>query len=215
MRIAVLVSGNGSNLQSLLDVCHGGGVPATVALVLSNNANVYALERAKRSKVKTVVLSHKDYPTREAYDAVIDRSLREHKIDFICLAGFKRLLTPWFVQQWHNKVINIHPSLLPSFKGLNTFERAMAAGVKFTGCTVHFVRAEMDEGPIIVQASVPIDPYDTTETLKARVQHAEHMCYPLALRLVAEKRLHLEGEKVVYAKNTEVPHMCVMNPLAY
>jgi phosphoribosylglycinamide formyltransferase-1 len=213
MRIAVLVSGNGSNLQALIDGCITRKIPATIAVVISNNPDAYALERAKQAGIPAEVHNHRGIP-REQYDETLHSLLREYDVEFVCLAGFMRLLTATFVQKWHNRLINIHPSLLPAFKGIKVHEQVLAAAVKFTGCTVHFVRPEMDEGPIIVQAAVPVRPDDTPETLAARVQHAEHACYELALQRIAEGRVQIVEERVVI-KGAEVPHTSVMNPLAF
>ena len=195
-KIAVLISGSGSNLQALIDACAEPNFPAEIVLVLSNKAEAFGLTRAKNAGLATCVLSHKDFASREDFDAEIDQTLRAHGVDIVCLAGFMRLLTPAFVQSWMGKMVNIHPSLLPDFKGTHTHEQALAAGVKTAGCTVHFVVPEMDAGPIILQASVPVLSGDTPETLGARVLEQEHKIYPEALRLLAEGKLSITHEKV-------------------
>lgn len=200
MNIGILISGNGSNLQALIDACNSGVIPAKIAVVISNKSTAFGLERAKQAGIATVVLSHKDYASREDYDTALTKILEEYKVSFVCLAGFMRLLTPTFTQHWHDRLINIHPSLLPSFKGLDTHARAIAAGVKFTGCTVHFVRPAMDEGPIIIQAVVPVLQDDTPETLATRVFPFEHQCYVEALRIVATGGYKIVEEKVILDK---------------
>jgi phosphoribosylglycinamide formyltransferase-1 len=179
--------------------------------VLSNKADAYGLERAKKAGVPTVVLSHKDYANREAFDDAMHEVLVAQGIELVCLAGFMRLLTPDFVQRWHGRMINIHPSLLPSFKGLHTHERAIAEGVRFAGCTVHFVVAEMDAGPIIIQAAVPILSDDTPDVLAARVLQSEHQIYPQALRWLAADALVVEGQRVRVIGGTQ-PSQALINP---
>jgi phosphoribosylglycinamide formyltransferase-1 len=186
VKVGVLVSGRGSNLQALLDACADPAFPAEIALVISNIPGVYALERAEKAGVATSVIPHKEFPSREAFDAAMDAALREAGVEIVCLAGFMRLLTAGFVQGWTGKMINIHPSLLPSFKGLHTHRRAIEAGVKLHGCTVHLVTPELDDGPILVQAAVPVLPSDDEDALAARVLEQEHKAYPLALKLLAE-----------------------------
>jgi len=171
--------------------------PAAIALVLTNRPDAEGLRRAAAAGIATAVVDHTRFADRAAFDAEIDRTLQAHGIELVCLAGFMRLLTRGFVEAWVDRMINIHPSLLPAFKGLHTHERALAAGVRFTGCTVHFVRPEMDEGPIIVQAAVPVLSTDDAEALAARVLAAEHRCYPLAVRWIAEGRARIDGNRVV------------------
>ncbi len=197
MKVGVLISGRGTNLQALIDACADADFPAKIVLVISNVADAYGLKRAKDADIPTVFIDHKAYPTREHFDAVIDSALRESGVEFVCLAGFMRILSEEFVEHWRNRLINIHPSLLPAFKGLDTHQRAIDAGVTITGCTVHFVRPAMDDGPIIVQAAVPVLPGDDAERLAARILESEHVIYPLALRLVAEGRASVEGEKTI------------------
>lgn len=194
--VAVLISGSGSNLQALIDACAASDFPARIALVLSNKADAYGLTRAQNAGIATCVLSHKDFASREAFDEAIDAQLREHGIELVCLAGFMRLLTPDFVKKWEDRLVNIHPSLLPSFKGTHVHEQVVEAGVRFSGCTVHFVRAQMDVGPIITQAVVPVHPEDTAEMVGKRVLEQEHIIYPQALRLLAEGKLSIRDEKV-------------------
>ncbi len=192
-KVGVLVSGRGSNLQALLDSCADPAFPAEVALVISNLPGVYALERAAKAGVATCVIPHKHFPSREAFDSAMDAELRRAGIDIVCLAGFMRLLSAGFVAGWRDRMINIHPALLPSFKGLHTHQRALDAGVRLHGCTVHLVTPELDDGPILVQAAVPVLPGDDADALAARVLEQEHRIYPLALRLLAEDRVRVVG----------------------
>lgn len=212
LRVSVLISGGGSNLQTLLDMCADENAPAEIVRVISNVPTAFGLERAKKAGVATTVVNHKDYDSRETFEDALDQVLSSEKVDMICLAGFMRLLTDGFVQKWKDRMINIHPALLPSFKGLHTHERAIEAGVKFHGCSVHYVRPAMDEGPIIVQACVPVLPTDTPDELQARVLKEEHKIYPLALKLVAERKVRVSGEKVIYTgiKNLETSQI---NPI--
>lgn len=213
LKVAVLISGRGSNLQALIDACAAPDFPAEIALVLSNRAAAAGLERAQRAGLPTSVISHRDFATRDAFDAALDARLREAGVDFICLAGFMRLLGAAFVERWRDRLINIHPSLLPAFPGLDTHRRVLQQGVRFTGCTVHFVRAEMDSGPIIVQAAVPVLPDDDEDRLAARVLAAEHRAYPLALRLVGEGRVRVVAERVEVAGGP-APETVLFNPPA-
>jgi phosphoribosylglycinamide formyltransferase-1 len=188
-RVAVLISGRGSNMASLIAAARDDDYPAEIALVLSNRPDAPGLANAKSQGITTAVVDHTQYgKDREAFERALQDALIAHRIDLVCLAGFMRLLTPWFVGQWQGRMLNIHPALLPAFKGLHTHERALEAGVKTHGATVHFVSPEMDSGPIIAQAEVPVLPGDTPDTLAARVLEAEHRIYPQALRQVAEGR---------------------------
>jgi phosphoribosylglycinamide formyltransferase-1 len=198
LRTAVLISGRGSNLQSLIDAASTPDFPAEVTLVMSNVADAFGLERARKADIPTAVIRHRDYANRDAFDAAMDAVLREKNIEFVCLAGFMRLLGAPFVRAWEGRIVNIHPSLLPAFKGLNVHEQALAAGVRVSGCTVHYVIPELDSGPAIVQATVPVENDDSVETLAARVLEAEHRIYPEALRLVAEGRVRLENGRAVF-----------------
>ena len=195
LRLGVLISGRGTNLQSLIDACAEADYPAEIGLVVSNRADAQGLERASRAGIPARVIDHGAFPDREAFERALDGALGDADAGLVCLAGFMRLLTPWFVQRWHDRLINIHPSLLPAFPGLDTHARALAAGVRVSGCTVHFVRAEMDRGPIIVQAAVPVAEGDDPARLAARVLKAEHRCLPLAVRLIAEGRVRAAGER--------------------
>lgn len=196
MRFAVLISGRGSNMQALLEACAEPGHPAKPAIVISNKADAAGLDIARSHGVPTRVISHKDYPSRQVFDEALHQAIVESGAEVICLAGFMRLLEAEFVNRWRDRIINIHPSLLPAYRGLHTHQRVLEDGVRFSGCTVHFVRPEMDEGPIIFQACVPVRADDTEDSLAARVLVWEHKLYPLALRLMAEGKLRVVGNTV-------------------
>ena len=195
-RVAVLISGRGSNMQALIDAARQPDYPAEIVRVISNVPGAGGLARAAAAGIATETVDHKKFANRPAFEAALDTSLKACGTELICLAGFMRLLTPGFVDSWRDRMINIHPSLLPAFPGLDTHTRALKAGVRLAGCTVHFVRAEMDNGPILVQAAVPILPGDSEERLAARVLAAEHRAYPLALSLVASGRARVTGDTV-------------------
>lgn len=196
-RIGILISGRGSNLQALIDAGKDRRYPAKIVLVISNVPGAYGLTRAEAAGIPTLTINHKDFPSREEFDAAIDAALREARIELLCNAGFMRLHTPGFVEGWRDRHLNIHPSLLPAFRGLDTHARVIDAGAKISGCTVHFVRAEMDDGPIVAQAAVPVLSDDTADSLAARVLGAEHRLYPHALALVASGAVSVTGERVL------------------
>jgi phosphoribosylglycinamide formyltransferase-1 len=197
-RVAILISGRGSNMAALIAAAQQD-YPAEIALVLSNRPDAAGLETARTAGVATAVLDHKPYGRdRAAFEAALQAMLDDHAIELICLGGFMRLFTPAFVQRWYSRMLNIHPSLLPAFPGLDPHGQALRAGVKISGATVHFVIAETDAGPIVAQAAVPVAEDDTAETLAARVLGVEHRIYPLALKLLAEGRIRvIEGRCVV------------------
>ncbi|QIB32500.1 phosphoribosylglycinamide formyltransferase [Ancylobacter pratisalsi] len=195
-RVAVLISGRGSNMMSLIEAAAAPDFPAEIACVISNRPEAHGLARAQAANIPVRAIDHKAFADRPSFDAALDAALAEEQIDFVCLAGFMRLLTRAFTEKWAGRMINIHPALLPSFKGLHTHERALSEGVLIHGCTVHFVTAEMDVGPIIMQAAVPVLEGDTPGTLGARVLAQEHVIYPAALRLVCDGRARLEGNRV-------------------
>jgi phosphoribosylglycinamide formyltransferase-1 len=197
-RIAILISGRGSNMMSLVEAMRAPGYPAEAVVVISNRPDAPGLAWAKQAGIPTLSLDHKLYENREHFESQLDGVLNASRVDLVCLAGFMRLMTAQFVEKWRNRMINIHPSLLPDFKGLHTHERALRAGVGEAGCTVHFVRPEMDEGPIIAQSRVPVLATDNAEILAARVLAAEHKLYPYALKLVASGEAWVEGEKVCF-----------------
>lgn len=196
LKVGILISGRGSNMAALIKAAQDPTFPAEVRCVLSNRPDAGGLDFARDRGVPAVPLDHKAYASKAEFEAAVTESLLAHGVDFVCLAGFMRIVSPAFIERWHNRLINIHPSLLPSYKGLHTHERALADGVKLTGCTVHFVRAEMDVGPIVAQAAVPVLAGDTPDSLAARVLTAEHRLYPLAVRLIAEGKATVTGETV-------------------
>jgi phosphoribosylglycinamide formyltransferase-1 len=196
-RVGVLISGRGSNLEALVEACKAPGYPAKIVLVVSNVPGAQGLLRAETALIPTSTINHKDFASREAFDAALDGALQGAQVELLCNAGFLRLHTERFVRSWWNRHLNIHPSLLPAFKGLHTHARVLNEGVKISGCTVHFVRSEMDCGPIVAQAAVPVLSGDTPNSLAARVLEAEHRLYPHALRLVASGAARVEGEHVI------------------
>jgi phosphoribosylglycinamide formyltransferase-1 len=195
-RIAILISGRGSNMKSLVEACRAPGYPAEPVVVISNRPDAEGLLWAREQGLPALALDHKLYESRAHFEGQLQSVLDMSRVDLVCLAGFMRLMTPEFVERWRDRMLNIHPALLPAFKGLHTHERALAAGVRIHGCTVHLVRPEMDEGPIIGQAAVPVVEGDTAETLRARVLAAEHQLYPAALALFASGAATVEGESV-------------------
>jgi phosphoribosylglycinamide formyltransferase 1 len=194
-RVAILISGRGSNMAALIEAAKAKDYPAEIAVVISNRAQAAGLERAKASGIATEVIESKPFgKDRGAFEAVLEQKLRQHRIELICLGGFMRLFTAEFVQRWYGRMLNIHPSLLPSFPGLDPHGQALKAGVKISGATVHFVIAETDAGPIVMQGAVPVCDDDTADMLSARILTVEHRIYPEALRLLASARLRLDGE---------------------
>ena len=198
-RTAILISGRGSNMQALAAAARAADYPAEIVLVISNRPDAAGLQWAKANGLATLVIDHKAHASRAAFEDALQQALDGANVELIALAGFMRLMTPAFVERWRDRMINIHPSLLPSFRGLHTHEQALAAGVRIAGCTVHFVRTETDTGPIIAQA-VPVLSSDTATTLAARVLEVEHKIYPIALKLVASGRASFEGEKIVISE---------------
>jgi phosphoribosylglycinamide formyltransferase-1 len=193
-RVAVLISGRGSNMAALIEAAKAKDYPAEITLVVSNKSDAGGLVTARTAGIATEVVDHARYgKDRAAFERALQAALEKHRIEIVCLAGFMRLLTPWFVGQWQNRLLNIHPALLPAFKGLDTHKRALEAGVKMHGATVHFVVPEMDSGPIVAQGAVAVLPDDTEEKLAARVLAVEHRIYPLALKLLAEGRIRVEN----------------------
>lgn len=210
-RTAVLISGRGTNLQALIDAAADETFPAKIALVLSNVEDAPGLERATRAGIATRVISHRGYASRAAFDLEIERALKEEGIEFVCLAGFMRIFSDEFAQRWLGQIINIHPSLLPAFKGLKVHRQVLEAGVRISGCTVHFVVPELDAGPIIAQAAIPVLTDDDEASLAARTLTAEHELYPLALKLLAEGSVRLEGAQAVFAR-TQTNTAVLLNP---
>ena len=212
-RIGILISGRGSNMASLIEAAAVTDYPAEIVTVISNRPTAGGLGIAREAGIPTVVIDHKEFATRMAFEAKLHQALLDAGVELICNAGFMRMLTGGFVDRWKNRQLNIHPSLLPAFPGLDTHERALREGVRVHGCTVHFVRLEMDTGPIVAQAAVPVMPDDTTDTLAARVLEAEHKLYPLALRLVASGAVRVNEEDIRFAPATDTPATLFNPPL--
>lgn len=211
LKVGILISGRGSNMQALIAACATPNFPAETVLVLSNEPTAKGFAIAAEAGIATKVVNHRAYADRESFDAALDAALRTAGVELVCLAGFMRLLTPGFVAAWRDRMINIHPSLLPAYPGLDTHARVIADGARFSGCTVHFVRHQTDTGPIIAQAVVPVRPDDTAESLAARVLEQEHRIYPLALRLVAEGRVRVDGERA-FVIGAAVPDSVLISP---
>lgn len=197
LRVVVLISGNGSNLQALIDAIEAGRITATICAVISNNPDAYGLVRAQQAGIPVEVVDHRDFPDRASYDRALQAAIDRHRPELVVLAGFMRILTDEFVNHYRGRLINIHPSLLPKYQGLDTHQRAIDAGDTVHGVSVHFVTPELDGGPVILQAAVPVHPGDTAETLAKRVLEREHVIYPLVVRWFADGRLKLEGDEVL------------------
>ena len=212
LKVGVLISGRGSNLQALLDAAADPAFPAEIVLVVSNVPDVAGLERAKKAGVATATVNHRDYKSRVDFDNAVTETLENSDVEFVCLAGFMRLVTKEFVEHWHNRMINIHPALLPLFPGLDTHQRALDEGCKLHGCTVHFVRHEMDSGPIVGQAAVPVLPEDTESSLAARVLTAEHRLYPECLKLIAQKNITILDNKLTFKETSQTTEEMICNP---
>ena len=211
--IGVLISGGGTNLQSIIDAIEAKKLDAKIQFVLSNKADAYGLVRAKNHGVSTEVLDHKAFPSREAYDQAVVDLLHARGVELVVLAGFMRLLSPVLIKAYSNRIMNIHPALLPAFPGLHVQKKALEHGVRFAGCTVHFVNQECDEGPIIIQAVVPVFADDTEETLAARTLKHEHRIYPRAIQLYAEGRLHVVGRRVLVDGVSKDEDQVLIQPL--
>ena len=197
-RTAVLISGRGSNLAALIEASRDPSYPAEISLVISNVETAEGLKVAAAAQVASKTISHKDFASREEFDAAIDAALSDANIEIICEAGFMRIHSDGFVRKWQGRMLNIHPSLLPAFKGIRVHQQALDAGVRVSGCTVHFVVPELDSGPIVAQAAVPVFPDDTVETLQNRILAEEHKLYPAALKQLAEGKVVLRGDLVVF-----------------
>jgi phosphoribosylglycinamide formyltransferase 1 len=210
--IAVLVSGSGSNLQAIIDASEKGEIPCRVGIVISNKADAYGLARADKHGIPTEVVDHKKFASREEFDAKLVEVIRGSGAELVCLAGFMRILTPVFIRAFPNRILNIHPALLPSFPGTHGPGQALAYGVRFSGCTVHFLDEGVDTGPIIVQAIVPVYDDDTEDTLAARILVQEHRIYPMAIRLFFSGRLAFEGRKVKVRGDPKIPEFFHRNP---
>jgi len=195
-KIGILVSGRGTNLQAIIDAIENGELNARVAVVLSNKKEAPALARAQKKNIETVFVDPKQFAGKKEFDRALAGELENRQIDLVCLAGYMRILGPEFIRKFEGKIINIHPSLLPAFPGLDVQQKAIDHGVKFSGCTVHFVSEEVDSGPIILQAVVPVHESDNAETLAKRILIQEHLIYPRAIQMIVENRLHIENRKV-------------------
>ncbi len=196
-RVGVLISGGGSNLQALIDAAADPAYPGEIVLVISNRPGAYGLQRAATASIPTAVIDHTAFPDRAAFDSEIDAALRAAGCEIVCLAGFMRVLTPRFVEGWAGRMLNIHPSLLPSFKGLHVQQQALDAGVRIAGCTVHLVTPDLDDGPILEQAAVPVLDGDDVASLSARILEQEHRIYPKALAALAGGTIRIEGRRAV------------------
>src|SRR3990170_3690264 len=211
VNIGMLVSGSGTNLQSIIDAIEAGRCDASIKIVVSNRPDAFALERAKKHGIATAVIRVKDFPEREAFDAEVLRILRENGVELIVLAGFMRIISRVLLDAYHMKIMNIHPSLLPSFPGLDVQKAALDYGVKFSGCTVHFVDSGLDSGPIIIQAVVPVKDEDTVESLQKRILAEEHRIYPQAIEFFSEGRIEVRGRRV-FVRDSQAPDKAVENP---
>lgn len=197
-RVAILISGRGSNMAALIEAAREPDYPAEIVAVISNRPDAAGLAAAAHARIPAHAIDHAGFPDRMSFEQALDDALRAHQADLVCLAGFMRVFTPWFIEQWPGRILNIHPSLLPSFKGTQTHRQALAAGVRIHGCTVHFVVPELDSGPIIAQAAVPVLVGDAEESLAARVLVLEHVLYPEALRLVCDGRAFLVERRIAF-----------------
>ena len=212
LKLGVLISGSGSNLQSIIDNIEKGALPAQIKIVVSNNPQAYGLTRSKRHGIPCTVLNHQDYSSREEFDRELIRILKDAGVDLIVLAGFMRILTASFLRAFDQKIINIHPALLPAFPGTHVQQKAIDYGVKFSGCTVHFVDEGVDTGPIIIQSVVPVFQDDTGETLAARILKEEHRIYPQAIQFFAEGKIAITGRRVQIKDTEEIPLIALHNP---
>ena len=211
LRVGILISGRGSNMAALVEAASPPDFPAEIVAVLSNRPDAAGLAFAAERGIPAITVDHRDHRGDKAgFEQAMTAELERHGVEFVCLAGFMRLLSPWFIERWHDRLINIHPSLLPAYKGLDTYARALADGVKIAGCTVHFVRSEVDTGPIVAQAAVPVLPGDTPDSLSRRILAAEHKLYPHALRLVASGAARVAGDVVLIDPNRAVDAAAVL-----
>jgi len=196
LKVGVLISGRGSNLAALIEAAKASDYPAEIGCVVSNREAAPGLAIAASAGIATAIVSHRDHPDRESFDRAVSAQLERHGVELVVLAGFMRIFSPWFPARWKDRLINIHPSLLPAFKGLHVQRQALDAGVRVSGCTAHLVTTDLDSGPIIAQAAVPVLPGDTEETLAARILRQEHRLYPLVVRWFGEGRIAIDGEKI-------------------
>ena len=212
LRIGVLASGGGSNLQAIIDRCQDGSLAAEIAVVITNNPGAGALTRASKVGIPSLCINHRDFSRREDFDNAVVKALQEARTDLVVLAGFMRIITPTFISAFPERVINIHPALLPAFPGLHVQQQAIDYGARFSGCTVHFVDGGVDTGPILIQAVVPILPEDTADTLAARILEQEHRIYPRAIQLLAEGRVRVDGRKVTILPACPSATSALVNP---
>src|SRR5262245_39296540 len=212
LSLGILISGSGSNLQAIIDAIARQELTARVQVAISNRADAYGLTRAQQHGISTVVVDHKGFPSREAFEAALIQSLQAHRVELVVLAGFMRVLTSFFVRAFPQRIMNIHPALLPAFPGIHAQRQALQYGVRIAGATVHFVDEETDHGPIITQAAVPVYPDDTEETLSTRILAQEHRLYPQAIQLFAEGRLEIRGRSVVVHNESRFPHATLRTP---
>ncbi len=196
LKVGILISGRGSNMAALIKAAEAADYPAEIAVVVSNVADAAGLDIARGAGIATAAIPHKAYPDRESFDRAVSAELEKHDVQLVALAGFMRIQSPWFPTRWKDRIVNIHPSLLPSFKGLHVQRQAIDAGARISGCTVHLVTPELDSGPIIAQAAVPVLPGDTADRLAARILRQEHRLYPEVVRWFAEGRISVDGGKV-------------------
>ena len=213
LRIGVLASGGGTNLQAIIDRCQEGRLTAEIAVVITNKPGAGALDRASNAGIKTLCINHRDFAQREDFDHAVVDALRENEVDLVVLAGFMRIITQTFIDAFPERIINIHPALLPAFPGLNVQQQAIDYGARFSGWTVHFVDGGVDTGPIIMQAVVPILADDSADTLAARILEQEHQAYPRAIQLIAEGRVHVDGRKVSIDQSCQSEQTGMMNPV--
>ena len=212
LSLGVLISGSGTNLQAIIDAIERGELNAVIRVVLSNRGDVHGLTRSRRHNLPTVILSHKDFSSREAFEAEMIKTLQDHGVELVVLAGFMRLLSPFFIRAFPQRIMNIHPALLPAFPGTHAQRQALEHGVRISGVTVHFVDEEMDHGPIIVQAAVPVYADDSEESLSARIRAQEHRIYPQAIQLFAEGRLEVRGRLVIVHNEARSPAATLRSP---
>ena len=212
LSLGVLISGSGTNLQAIIDAIERGELNAVIRVVLSNRGDAHGLTRARRHNLPTVILSHKDFSSREAFEAELIKTLQDHGVELVVLAGFMRLLSPVFIRAFPQRIMNIHPALLPAFPGTHVQRQALEHGVRISGVTVHFVDEEMDHGPIIAQAAVPVYADDSEESLSARIRAQEHRIYPQAIQLFAEGRLEVRGRLVIVHNEARSPAATLRSP---
>ncbi len=212
-KLGVLISGSGTNLQAIIDNIETGFIPAEISVVISNNPDAYGLKRAEKKNIPTEVINHRDFSSREEFEKKLIEILNDFNVDYVILAGFMRVLTKYFINNFKNRILNIHPALLPSFPGVDAQKQAFDYGVKFSGCTVHFVTEEVDVGPIIIQAVVPVLQEDTAEKLQKRILEKEHIIFPLAIKMLVEEKLKIVGNKVEWKIPVEnIKDMYLINP---